>query len=58
MAFKEILEISAAVATIFAGVIAVGGAAVAWRKWFFHNLHGFLKHHAQKIQKEKDENNG
>lgn len=53
MDFKEILEITAAIATIAAGFVAVSGVAIAWKKKVFHNLHKVLKHHVSKIQKEQ-----
>lgn len=52
MSLREILDILAAIATILAGVAAVGGFFVAWQKRFFHNLHEVLKHHVEKIRKE------
>lgn len=53
MSFKEVLEITAAIATIAAGTVAVSGVAFAWKKKLFHNLHKVLKHHANKAQQEQ-----
>lgn len=55
MSFKEILEIAAASVTIIAGIIAISGVVVAWKKRFFHNLHKYFKHHAFKIKQEEKE---